>query len=272
MKYKKAFTLIELMVVIAIISLLSAVVLNSLASAKMKANDTKIAQDLRQFRIAAELYYNDNHEYPTTAMDDQNKSFAINQSPTDWAHKLSFFIKTAEAAGHTKTLLCVNFDNAAEKMVNKKYLSNIPVHPYDNDEAGVCYKAINATTTFASYAVLTTRINSSSPLAQNGVINKSVGFIMGDTSSTGLQGLLDGTPVGEPLYPSGVDGTLTTNLTSSVNAIADVTDGASTLTSGLGGFIYYITNIFTPPGLPPVVIVPPPVILPLSNPIIAYNG
>ena len=43
--------------VLAIISLLSAIVLSSLADARMKANDAKIAQDLRQFRIAAEMYY-----------------------------------------------------------------------------------------------------------------------------------------------------------------------------------------------------------------------
>ena len=63
----KGFTLIELLVVISIISLLSSVVLSSLSSVRSKARDARRMSDLRQIKIALELYRaNDpNNNYPT---------------------------------------------------------------------------------------------------------------------------------------------------------------------------------------------------------------
>lgn len=53
----QGFTLIELLVVIAIIGLLSSVVLVSLNSARMKARDARRIVDLKQIRLALEMYY-----------------------------------------------------------------------------------------------------------------------------------------------------------------------------------------------------------------------
>ena len=64
MSPKKGFTLIELMVVIAIIGLLASVVIASLNSARVKARDTRRISDLEQIRNALELYYNTNGNYP----------------------------------------------------------------------------------------------------------------------------------------------------------------------------------------------------------------
>ncbi len=254
---KKAFTLIELLVVVAIISLLSAIVLNSLASARMKANDTKIAQDLRQFRIAAELYYNDNHEYPPTAMNSQDSKLAVAQeSNSTWSKKLSFFIKTAEAAsGHPLTPLCSNFDTVAGKLVTKRYLSTIPVHPYDNDANHVCYKAVNATTTFSAYASLTTQVSVGSG-SSAGTINKRTGFILGDTSSVGVSNLVAATESyystndpSETAYPVGLDGSAASDLASSLDAISGITNGSSVGDSN--GYIessttgVYVLNVIT---------------------------
>jgi len=58
------FTLIELLVVIAIISLLSSIVLASLAGAREGARDVRRKQDLRQIQQALEMHYNDYGEYP----------------------------------------------------------------------------------------------------------------------------------------------------------------------------------------------------------------
>lgn len=66
-KLNKAFTLIELLIVIAIIGLLSSIVLASLAQARMKARDAKRIADLNQIRVALELYYNDYGYYPQSA-------------------------------------------------------------------------------------------------------------------------------------------------------------------------------------------------------------
>ncbi len=60
----RGFTLIELLVVIAIIGILSSVVLTSLSTAKLKAQDAQRASNLTEIRKALELYYDANGHYP----------------------------------------------------------------------------------------------------------------------------------------------------------------------------------------------------------------
>ena len=240
----KAFTLIELLVVIAIISFLSALILNSLASSRMRANDTKISEDLRQFRIAADLYYNDNKTYPPTAMNYKDENIATQnqyQNKKDvWISRLSFFVKTAEAAPtHSITKLCVNFDKVASSLVAKKYLASVPFHPYDNDAKGVCYKAVNAGNTFSAYAPLTTLVNVGSGVSA-GVISKRTGFILGDVSTTGITNLITETASSgdstETPYPIGTDGKTAVDVTESADVIYGIVGGTSG-SAGAGGII-----------------------------------
>ncbi len=55
---KSGFTLIEMLVVVAIIGLLSSVVLNALGPARNKAKDARIMQEVGQVRDIAETVYN----------------------------------------------------------------------------------------------------------------------------------------------------------------------------------------------------------------------
>ena len=221
--------MIELLVVVAIISLLTSVVLSSLAGARMKANDAKISQDLRQFRIAAELYYNDNHTYPPTAMNYKDDDIALQQDgqKNNWANKLSFFIKTAEAATYHTTPLCANFDKAADAMISLKYLSKRPIHPYDDDANHICYKAVavNNSATFSAYASLTTQVS-----AGGGTINKRTGFIIGDTTPPAISSLATFTQSISPYetpYPIGSTGSTSVDLVTSIDAVSGFTNGAS---------------------------------------------
>ncbi len=66
MMYKRAFTLIELMVVIAIIGILSSIVMVSLGSARAKARDSQRISDLKNLQLTLSEYYNDNNTYPVT--------------------------------------------------------------------------------------------------------------------------------------------------------------------------------------------------------------
>lgn len=61
---KRGFTLIELIVVIAIIGLLSTLAVVALGSARLKARDSKRLSDLKQLQTALELYYTDQNQYP----------------------------------------------------------------------------------------------------------------------------------------------------------------------------------------------------------------
>lgn len=63
---QKGFTLIELLIVIAIIALLSSVVLVSTNSARVKAKNSKVIQQVREYQKAFAQYYNQYGYYPAS--------------------------------------------------------------------------------------------------------------------------------------------------------------------------------------------------------------
>lgn len=74
----KGFTLIELMIVISIIAIISAVGISTFNQAQMRGRDAKRKQDLRSVAIALELYKQRNGRYPCAQWLDSNAS------PTNW--------------------------------------------------------------------------------------------------------------------------------------------------------------------------------------------
>lgn len=65
-KARRGFTMIELMVAVAIIGLISSIVLSSVSTARAKARDATRLQHLRELRTALETYRLDRGSYPAT--------------------------------------------------------------------------------------------------------------------------------------------------------------------------------------------------------------
>ena len=65
-KVQKGFTIIELLIVIAIIAILAGLVLNNFQGAQAKARDTQRITDINNIHSKLEEYYNENGAYPQT--------------------------------------------------------------------------------------------------------------------------------------------------------------------------------------------------------------
>lgn len=73
---QRGFTLIELMVVIALIGLFASIILASLGTARAKGRDAKRLSDIKNIQIALQLYYGAHGQYPSCGW----KNFACLQS------------------------------------------------------------------------------------------------------------------------------------------------------------------------------------------------
>ena len=60
---EKGFTLIELMIVIAIIGILAAIAIPQFSNYRIRANNSAALSDARNFATAQEVYYTDNNLY-----------------------------------------------------------------------------------------------------------------------------------------------------------------------------------------------------------------
>jgi type IV pilus assembly protein PilA len=65
-KAQQGFTIIELLIVIAIIAILAGLVLNNFQGAQAKARDTQRVTDINNVHSKLEEYYNENGGYPQT--------------------------------------------------------------------------------------------------------------------------------------------------------------------------------------------------------------
>src|SRR5947209_19361576 len=64
---ERGFTLIELMIVVAIIAILAGILIPNFVNARAQAQTAACESNLRSIATALELYYADNQVYPTAA-------------------------------------------------------------------------------------------------------------------------------------------------------------------------------------------------------------
>ncbi len=87
----RGFTLVELMVVIAIIGVLATLIMVTLDNTKTTARNTRRLSDIKQLQLALKLYYNDNGFYPTSitpgaslARNGVNYMLRVPSNPKPW--------------------------------------------------------------------------------------------------------------------------------------------------------------------------------------------
>jgi prepilin-type N-terminal cleavage/methylation domain-containing protein len=80
---ERAFTLIELMVVLVIISILAALVLSAMASAREAARRTQCTSNLKQLAVVLEKYRDDHGDYPRSPLTDLVRDKEILLCPSD---------------------------------------------------------------------------------------------------------------------------------------------------------------------------------------------
>jgi type II secretion system protein G len=79
--HKKGFTLIEILVAVAIIGILATILIANFQGTRARARDAKRKRHLNQLKTALRMYYNDFQEYPT---DNGSGQIQVDGSALTW--------------------------------------------------------------------------------------------------------------------------------------------------------------------------------------------
>lgn len=139
----EGFTLVELLIVIAIIGLVSVLAMTAVRNARIRARDAKRKGDIKQIHTALELYYNNRQTYPSEDWCDSSRGSCASVCPcagSDWDY---------------------NVNRIGGSLRSEKLMQNLPKDPLNNatyfydyepdcDQgicpapAGCCYYELNA--------------------------------------------------------------------------------------------------------------------------------
>jgi len=119
MKRSGGYTLVEILTVICIIGVLTALLLPNLMNARQRARDAKLKVKLKQFQTALRAYYNDKRTYP--AIGNINFPIAIT-GPTsiymkEQMSELKYYNVMHTGSAFDGVVSCVNLENTGDKEI-----------------------------------------------------------------------------------------------------------------------------------------------------------
>ena len=115
---KKGFTLVELLVVMAILGVLVTVTIGSFRSSQARGRDAQRKSDLKQVASALELYYSDYGKYPDTvtwgAEFTDGKTVYFKVIPKDPVSANSYYYRIVDSGTNQKFQLFTFLENTQD--------------------------------------------------------------------------------------------------------------------------------------------------------------
>lgn len=130
---RKAFTLIELLIVIAIIGILAGLIIATTGVARPAARDSKRVANLKELSTALEMYHNQNEKYP--AAPSGNHASDIIGLASDFIPTIPIDPKNDSTVGYVYTYF-VNDSNNPTKYVLRAKLEQSGAKSLDEDLDG----------------------------------------------------------------------------------------------------------------------------------------
>lgn len=154
MPHKKGFTLIELMVVMAIMGVLSTIVLGSVSNHRAKARDTKRRMELKQINLAINLFYTTYGRMPKN----YNCAFCGGGGNPLFCAAGNGCAGACEApvpgvpGGESTNLLPEAYNASMQELVSAGFLSEIP---HSSGGPGYCYYDFGSNPTYPGVLLMT---------------------------------------------------------------------------------------------------------------------
>ena len=129
----KAFTLIELLIVVAIIGILAAIAIPNFLNAQVRAKVASVKSELNSLNTALESYFVDNDAYPRDSNDTSPEDPAMTGDGWDSS------TMTERYSGFWKW---VSWNSLYQLTTPIEYMSSIPGDPFWDDGAPYSYDSI----------------------------------------------------------------------------------------------------------------------------------
>lgn len=155
--FKKGFTLIEILLVIIILGIISALITGNLITSLKKGRDARRKSDIQNIQKAVELYYDDKHVYPpslpfgsalceTPACVSGEKIY-MQQIPVDPVNGNNYFYETDSTGSLYKIYSCIEDANDKFQGVSQTGYTNLSGVPVNCGGCGLCKFKVKSTNT-----------------------------------------------------------------------------------------------------------------------------